>query len=104
MTKAAELRMADDEELGSKLADARQELFNLRFQAVTGQLDNKARLGQVRKEIARLMTILREREIATWEAMVSEQATEAGSAPVAPLGADAPAPAVAEEEEEEDDE
>ncbi len=79
MTKAAELRMADDEELESKLADARQELFNLRFQAVTGQLDNKARLGQVRREIARIMTIQREREIAAWRAMVA--GAEPASAP-----------------------
>ena len=56
-------------ELESRLAEAMQELFNLRFQLVTGQLDNHARVGQVRKDIARMNTILREREIAEAEAL-----------------------------------
>ncbi len=64
----SELREMDENELGTRLAEARQELFNLRFQHVTGQLDNYARLGQVRKEIARIETILRENEIAAAEA------------------------------------
>jgi large subunit ribosomal protein L29 len=64
----AELRDMPDDELATRLAEARQELFNLRFQHVTGQLDNYARLGQLRKEIARLETILRENEIAAAEA------------------------------------
>ena len=68
MTTAAELREMDDEELLGSLAEAKQELFNLRFQHVTGQLDNSARLGQVRKDIARINTILRDREIAAAEA------------------------------------
>lgn len=63
MTKPAELRTFDDDEIGTRLTDARQELFNLRFQVVTGQLDNTARIGQLRKEVARLMTVLRQREI-----------------------------------------
>lgn len=63
MTKPAELRALDDDEIGTRLADARQELFNLRFQVVTGQVDNTARIGQLRKEVARLMTVLRQREI-----------------------------------------
>jgi len=50
------------------LAEARRELFNLRFQLATGQLDNSSRLGAVRKDIARLATFLREREIAAAEA------------------------------------
>jgi large subunit ribosomal protein L29 len=57
-----------EDELGMRLAEARQELFNLRFQHVTGQLDNYARLGQVRKDIARMETILREAEITAAEA------------------------------------
>jgi large subunit ribosomal protein L29 len=69
LTAAAELREMDDEELLTKLAEAKQELFNLRFQHVTGQLDNYARLGQMKKEVARINTILRDREIAAAEAM-----------------------------------
>ena len=64
----AELRALDDSELEVRLAETKQELFNLRFQHVTGQLDNYARLGQVRKDVARLETIMREREIAAAEA------------------------------------
>ena len=64
----AELRLLGDNEIIAKLAEARQELFNLRFQVATGQLDNTARLGQVRKDIARLSMFLREREIAAAEA------------------------------------
>ena len=67
-SRTAELRDMSDDELVTKLFEARQELFNLRFQHVTGQLDNYARLGQLRKEIARLETILRENEIAAAEA------------------------------------
>jgi len=66
----AELRLLGDGELLSRLGEARRELFNLRFQLATGQLDNSARLGAVRKDIARLSTFLREREIAAAEAQV----------------------------------
>ena len=54
----------DDDGLLQRLAEAKQELFNLRFQLVTGQLDNPARIGEVRRDIARIKTIIREREIA----------------------------------------
>ncbi len=67
MSKAIELRDLNDDDLAQRLEDARQELFNLRFQHATNRLDNTARLGQVRKEIARLATLLREREIAAAE-------------------------------------
>jgi large subunit ribosomal protein L29 len=67
MASAAELREMDEQELLDNLASAQQELFNLRFQHVTGQLDNYSRLRAVRKDIARLHTILREREIAEAE-------------------------------------
>ncbi|TML86966.1 MAG: 50S ribosomal protein L29 [Actinobacteria bacterium] len=67
MPGSAELREMDDQELLDNLASAQQELFNLRFQHVTGQLDNYSRLNAVRKDIARLHTILREREIAEAE-------------------------------------
>jgi large subunit ribosomal protein L29 len=62
-TKAAELREIEDTELLDKLREAKEELFNLRFQAATGQLDNHGRLKAVRREIARIYTILREREL-----------------------------------------
>ena len=60
---AADLRGSTDEELDNKLAEAKIELFNLRFQAATGQLESHGRLRAVRKEIARIYTVLREREL-----------------------------------------
>ena len=60
---ATELRASTEEELGSKLAEAKEELFNLRFQSATGQLESHGRLRTVRKEIARIYTVLREREL-----------------------------------------
>jgi large subunit ribosomal protein L29 len=63
-TKTIDLRNMETEELEGKLAEVRQEAFNLRFQLVTGQLDNYSRIGQVRRDVARIETILREREIA----------------------------------------
>ncbi|GGO83679.1 50S ribosomal protein L29 [Wenjunlia tyrosinilytica] len=62
-TKASELRTLGDEELVTKLSEAKEELFNLRFQAATGQLDNHGRLKAVRKDIARIYTLMREREL-----------------------------------------
>jgi large subunit ribosomal protein L29 len=64
MTSASELRNLQVGELAAKLDDYHQELFNLRFQKATGQLANTARRKQVRKDIARIKTILRERELA----------------------------------------
>jgi large subunit ribosomal protein L29 len=66
--RTAEMRLLGDAEMLERLSEARRELFNLRFQLATGQLDNSARLGEVRREIARLATFLREREIAAHEA------------------------------------
>jgi large subunit ribosomal protein L29 len=60
---AADLRMSSDEELENKLAEAKIELFNLRFQAATGQLESHGRLREIRKEIARIYTVMREREL-----------------------------------------
>jgi len=68
MATAAELREADETELETRLSEAKQELFNLRFQIVTGQLDNSARLRTVRHDIARILTVLREKEIEAAEA------------------------------------
>jgi large subunit ribosomal protein L29 len=62
-TKAAELRELDNEGLVAKLREAKEELFNLRFQAATGQLDNHGRLKLVKKDIARIYTLMREREL-----------------------------------------
>jgi large subunit ribosomal protein L29 len=60
--RARELRDLTDDDLQQKLADTRQELFNLRFQAATGALDNSARLRLAKREIARILTVQRERE------------------------------------------
>jgi large subunit ribosomal protein L29 len=60
---AEQLRSNTPEELVSKLAEAKEELFNLRFQGATGQLENHGRLRAVRKEIARIYTVMREREL-----------------------------------------
>ena len=62
--KAAELRILTNADLAHKLDDAYQEMFNLRFQRASGKLTNTARINHVRKEIARMKTILRERELA----------------------------------------
>ena len=69
---SAELRNLVDDELLTRLTESKQELFNLRFQNVTGQLDNSSRIGQVRKDVARIETILREREIAAAEAQETQ--------------------------------
>jgi large subunit ribosomal protein L29 len=62
-TKATELRQLGDEELVNKLREAKEELFNLRFQGATGQLENNSRLKVVRKDIARIYTLMHEREL-----------------------------------------
>ena len=62
--KPAEIRELSDEQLAKKLEDGRAELFNLRFQMATSQLDNTARIKQVKKDIARIQTEMRAREIA----------------------------------------
>ena len=61
--KAAEIRNLSGEDLQAKLNEARAELFNLRFQMATGQLDNTARIKQVKKDIARIQTEMRDREL-----------------------------------------
>jgi large subunit ribosomal protein L29 len=62
-TKPTELRVLTDDELVEKLREAKAELFNLRFQAATGQLESHGRLRAVRTDIARIYTIMREREL-----------------------------------------
>jgi large subunit ribosomal protein L29 len=66
--QARELRELNDTELEHRLGEAKEELFNLRFQNATGQLENLSRLPQVRRNVARIETLLREREIAAAEA------------------------------------
>jgi large subunit ribosomal protein L29 len=63
LISAEELRAMSTEDLQAKLKDAKEELFNLRFQAATGQLESHGRLTAVRKEIARIYTVIREREL-----------------------------------------
>jgi large subunit ribosomal protein L29 len=75
VSKATELRELNDTELEHRLGEAKEELFNLRFQNATGQLDNSSRIGEVRKDVARIETLLREREIAA-----AEQETEDSNA------------------------
>ena len=60
---APKLRVLEEDELATELRTAKEELFNLRFQAATGQLDNHGRLRAVRRDIARIYTIMREREL-----------------------------------------
>jgi len=71
MSTAHQLRDLTDDELIEKLKEAKEEAFNLRFRHVTGQLDNTARMGLIRREIARISTVLREREIAAAEVLES---------------------------------
>ena len=74
MTKAAaELRELNDTELEHRLGEAKEELFNLRFQNATGQLDNISRIPQVRREVARIETLLREREITAAEQLETQE-------------------------------
>ncbi|MBV8463977.1 MAG: 50S ribosomal protein L29 [Acidimicrobiales bacterium] len=73
MATSTEIAEYDTEELERQLDETRRQLFNLRFQLATGQLDNPARLGQVRKDVARMLTELRSREIAEAEGLALDQ-------------------------------
>jgi large subunit ribosomal protein L29 len=76
-SQAAELRELPDDELSIRMESAKEELFNLRFQLATGQLDNTARLKELRHDVARIATVLREREIEReLDAIAATQATE----------------------------
>jgi large subunit ribosomal protein L29 len=68
VTTAGELRNIDTEDLVTKLREAKEELFNLRFQAATGQLESHGRLRAVKKDIARIYTVMRERELGITDA------------------------------------
>lgn len=70
--KASELSDLPYEELQEKMAGAKEELFNLRFQLATNQIDNTARMRQVRRDIARIATVMREQEIEAYYEMEDE--------------------------------
>ena len=72
-SRTAELRELNDTELEHRLGEAKEKLFNLRFQNATGQLDNIARIPQVRRDVARIETLLREREIAAAEQLEAQE-------------------------------
>jgi large subunit ribosomal protein L29 len=69
------MREMEDDELETKLREAKEELFNLRFQAATGQLESHGRLNAVRKDIARIYTIMRERELGISTVESADEAT-----------------------------
>jgi large subunit ribosomal protein L29 len=73
-TPAEELRGLTDEELQTRLREGKEELFNLRFQVATGQLDNNRRLQTVRRDIARIYTVMRERELGITTMVTTEGA------------------------------
>ena len=73
MAKTEALRDLGDTELLERLASAKEELFNLRFQHVTGQLDNTAKLNEAKRQVARIHTEIRAREIAAAEALVAAE-------------------------------
>jgi len=73
MSKGDELRDLHDDVLIQRLAEAKEELFNLRFARATGQLESTSRLGDVRRDVARINTVVREREIAIAESMRTEE-------------------------------
>ena len=77
MPSVAELAELDDDELATRLAEYRRELLNLRFQLATSQLDNPARLSAARRDVARVLTLMREREIAVAEGVQAPQAASA---------------------------
>ncbi len=72
--KTVDLRKLSYAELQEQLDEGKEELFNLRFQIVTNQLDNTARIKQVRRHVARVKTMMREQEIAAWETQSKEEA------------------------------
>jgi large subunit ribosomal protein L29 len=76
ITTATELRNLSQSDLADKLAEAKEELFNLRFQAATGQLESHGRLRTVRRDIARIYTVLRERELGITEPVEDEKSDE----------------------------
>ena len=83
MAKVRELRDLGDEDLVDRLESSKEELFNLRFQLATGQLDNPMRIKDVRHDVARILTVLREREL---QLVVAEAPSASGQGPTSPSG------------------
>ena len=81
MTKVRELRTLDEEELNDKLRELKETLFNLRFQHATGQLDNPMKIKEMRRDIARVCTVITEREYA----IHLEAFEEALAGPIGPI-------------------
>jgi large subunit ribosomal protein L29 len=79
-SKAAELRELPEDELLARVESAKEELFNLRFQLATGQLDNTARMKELRHDVARVATVLREREIEAELDAIASRANDDASA------------------------
>lgn len=73
VSAASELRELTGDELVARLREAKEELFNLRFQMATGQLDNNRRLRTVRHDIARIYTVMRERELGLTDAPLGDE-------------------------------
>jgi len=99
---AVELRGLEVEDLLLRLGELSEELFNLRFQLATGQLDNHRRLREVRRDVARIRTVMRERELEIWERQRSaRQQTEAApqAAPEEASGPGATDPEIDQEDE-----
>jgi len=101
-SKAAELRELPDEDLYERMDGAKEELFNLRFQLATGQLDNTARLKDLRHDVARIATVLRERELEReLDAFAAEEAAASAAEEDAEELAAEAADEIADEAEEE---
>ena len=75
MKRATEIRQMTNPELAQAIQDAKEEMFNLRFQWASGQLEDATRINQLKKDIARLLTIQRERELAA--ALIREEGLDA---------------------------
>lgn len=97
--KAVELRDLDSEELAVRLSELKEEIFNLRFQKATGQLDDHRQIRRIKRDVARIRTVLRERELTAWE----EQQAAAVEAPTEPPDEEAAAEAPDAEDAEEDE-
>ena len=85
--KAAEIRELETDELHGRIGELKEELFNLRFQLATGQLDNHRRMQIVKRDIARIRTVLRERDFATAAQVASEAARPVAATPAVPATA-----------------
>ena len=99
--KVDELRVLEPDELGMRLRTSRRELYELRFKHAVGQLDNSSQIRKVRHDIARIMTVLHEREYGIGPTIEEAQQQQAAAVAVAEPEAKAEAEPVEQEEEEE---